>query len=138
MKKLSEGQLEELRQMAAVYGLKGWHFHKDSRGFVIITREGIERIQSHLKMRVEFEPVHEWSDADKGRYVIAAKAWIVDGEKHMVSMSYGEVTANNNKNGYPVAMAEKRALSRVVLKLAGMYQLGVYGEDEVDTKNPGQ
>jgi hypothetical protein len=131
MKKLSEGQLEELREMATRYGLKGWHFHKDSRGFVIITREGIERIMSHLKMRVEFEPVHEWSDADKGRYVIAAKAWIVDGEKHMVSMSYGEVTASNNKNAYPVAMAEKRALSRVVLKLAGMYQLGVYGEDEI-------
>ena len=131
MKKLSEGQLEELRTIATVYGLKGWHFHKDSRGFVIITREGIERIQSHLKMRVEYTPVHEWSDADKGRYVISAKAWIPDGDDHMVSTSYGEVTASNNKNAYPVAMAEKRALSRVVLKLAGMYQLGVYGEDEI-------
>ena len=33
---------------------------------------------------------------------------------------------------YPVAMAEKRALSRVVLKAAGFYALGVYGEDEAE------
>jgi hypothetical protein len=29
-------------------------------------------------------------------------------------------------------MAEKRALSRAVLKLAGFYQHNVYGEDEVE------
>jgi hypothetical protein len=29
-------------------------------------------------------------------------------------------------------MAEKRALSRAILKLAGFYTAGVYGEDEID------
>jgi hypothetical protein len=29
-----------------------------------------------------------------------------------------------------VAMAEKRAMSRAVLKLVGMYELGAMGEDE--------
>ena len=29
-------------------------------------------------------------------------------------------------------MAEKRSLSRIVLKLSGMYELGVFGEDESD------
>ena len=29
-------------------------------------------------------------------------------------------------------MAEKRAMSRCVLKLTGFYELGVYGEDEVN------
>jgi len=29
-------------------------------------------------------------------------------------------------------MAEKRALSRAVLKLAGLYKEGVYGEDEIE------
>ena len=38
----------------------------------------------------------------------------------------------NNRNAYPIAMAEKRALSRVVLKMAGFYELGVYGEDEMN------
>ena len=30
-------------------------------------------------------------------------------------------------------MAEKRAMSRVILKLTGFYELGVFGEDESDT-----
>ena len=29
-------------------------------------------------------------------------------------------------------MAEKRALSRAVLKVTGFYELGVFGEDESD------
>ena len=101
---------------------------------VTITREGTERIMSHLKMRVEYAPIFEWSDAEKGRYIISAKAWIPDGGPHMVAASFGEVTASNNKNAYPVAMAEKRALSRAVLKLAGMYRLNVYGEDEIQNE----
>ena len=30
-------------------------------------------------------------------------------------------------------MAEKRAMSRAVLKLTGFYELGVFGEDESDS-----
>ena len=32
---------------------------------------------------------------------------------------------------FPVAMAEKRAMSRVVLKIAGFYEQGVFGQDEI-------
>jgi hypothetical protein len=46
--------------------------------------------------------------------------------------TFGEVSKSNNRNAYPIAMAEKRALSRAILKLAGFYQLEVYGEDEVE------
>jgi hypothetical protein len=46
--------------------------------------------------------------------------------------TYGEVSKSNNRNQYPIAMAEKRALSRAILKLAGFYQLEVYGEDELE------
>jgi hypothetical protein len=45
--------------------------------------------------------------------------------------TYGEVNKSNNRNNYPIAMAEKRALSRAVLKLAGFGN--VYGEDEIDS-----
>ena len=34
---------------------------------------------------------------------------------------------------FPVAMAEKRAMSRAVLKLTGFYELGVFGEDESES-----
>jgi hypothetical protein len=45
--------------------------------------------------------------------------------------SFGEVSPANNKNGYPYAMAEKRAKDRVALKLLGMAGL-VYSEEEAD------
>ena len=133
-KQLSEEQLTELRTMAKHYELKGHHFHKDSRGFIIITRAGVEQIAAKLGARVEFEPVHEWSDAGEGRYVIKAQAWY----EKTVATSYGEVSSKNNRNAYPVAMAEKRAMSRAVLKLAGLYKFNVYGEDEVDAKDAAQ
>ena len=46
--------------------------------------------------------------------------------------TYGEASPSNNTNSYPVAMAEKRAMSRAVLKLAGFYEHQVFGEDEAE------
>ena len=34
---------------------------------------------------------------------------------------------------YVMEMAEKRAMSRAVLKLTGFYELGVFGEDESES-----
>jgi hypothetical protein len=48
-----------------------------------------------------------------------------------VEWATGEASPKNNKNGYPWAMAEKRAKDRVVLKLVGIHGL-VYSEDEAD------
>lgn len=45
--------------------------------------------------------------------------------------SIGECSPKNNKNAYPWAMAEKRAIDRVILKLIGIHGL-VYSEDEAD------
>ena len=36
----------------------------------------------------------------------------------------------NTNSWYVIEMAEKRAMSRAVLKLTGFYELGVFGEDE--------
>ena len=38
----------------------------------------------------------------------------------------------NCNSFYIMEMAEKRALSRSVLKLTGFYELGLFGEDESD------
>jgi len=137
MAQLNEEQKAELRQLAQRYELKGHHFHADRRGFIIVTRAGVEQIAAKLGILYDLEPVYEWCDAEKARYVIRCKAWmpLKDGQ-HAQVQSYGEVSAKNNSNAYPVAMAEKRALSRSVLKLAGMYKLNVYGEDEIPTETP--
>lgn len=44
--------------------------------------------------------------------------------------SIGECNPKNNRNAYPWAMAEKRAVDRVILKLIGIHGL-VYSEDEM-------
>lgn len=44
--------------------------------------------------------------------------------------SIGEASSKNSKNAYPWAMAEKRSIDRVILKLIGIHGL-VYSEDEM-------
>jgi len=45
-------------------------------------------------------------------------------------MTFGEASPKNCRQSYVLAMAEKRAMSRIVLKLTGFYALGVFGQDE--------
>ena len=61
---------------------------------------------------------------------VVIKATAKKGDKTI--QTFGEAAPMNNTNSYPVAMAEKRAMSRAVLKLAGFYEHGVFSEDESD------
>ena len=45
--------------------------------------------------------------------------------------SYGEASDKNCQNKYPLAMAEKRAKDRVILKLVGLHGY-IYSEDEME------
>lgn len=51
--------------------------------------------------------------------------------KERVEYSYGEASPKNNKNAYPVAMAEKRGKDRVILKLLAAHG-DLYSEEEAD------
>ena len=63
--------------------------------------------------------------------VVAIKCTASLGKAKVIT--YGEATPKNNKNGYPYAMAEKRAIDRAILKLIGIHGF-VYSDDEVDDK----
>ena len=126
---------EELKALATRFGMKGNHFHADQRGFIIVTRQGIEHIQDKLNIKVSLTPFKEWSNPEEGRYVVqcfARRPMPYGGE--LTVQTFGEVSKANNRNAYPIAMAEKRAVSRAVLKLAGLYKEGMYGEDEMETQ----
>lgn len=125
---MKESQKERFRLMSKQYGLEKDDFFKAPQGFVIITRTGVEKVQRALGIEVTYQVVSELSDSSAGMYVIKA----VGCNKDKQVESFGEASPKNCRNSYPVAMAEKRALSRVVLKMADMYELGIYGEDEVD------
>jgi hypothetical protein len=91
----------------------------------IITRAGIEKIQYHNNIEVRYS-VESIVPPD----FVVVKAIAKKGD--VVVESFGEASANNTRQSYPVAMAEKRALARVVLKISGAYKYGVFGEDESD------
>lgn len=101
----------------------------------IITRTGIEKIQSKLKIGVTYEIISH--DHKLGYFIVKATGIIkVDDDKmptyYITCETFGECSPENNKQKYPLAMAEKRALSRVVLKLSGLYEMGVFGELEAE------
>ena len=130
---VKETKEETLKRLFLANGLVKEDVYKDKRGFVIITRTGIDKIVSSMNIQVAYEPVtmtKEW-------VVIRATASMRVGPAETDirnMMSFGEASDDNLMGGakkFPVAMAEKRAMSRVVLKIAGFYEQGVFGQDEL-------
>jgi len=100
------------------------------RSVNIITRTGIEKIQYHNNITVTFDV-----ESINPEFVVV-KATAKKGDVSVES--YGEASPQNTQQKYPVAMAEKRALSRVILKITGLYKYGVFGEDESDDFKQGK
>lgn len=92
----------------------------------IITRSGIDKIQGLSSITINYDMQH----LDLKAQTCCIKATGTKDDK--VIQTFGESSPENNRNSYPVAIAEKRAMSRIVLKLCGFYELGVFGEDESD------
>jgi hypothetical protein len=117
----------DTKELVLKYGLDNKDVFKHPKmGFLIVTRAGIEKIQAKENIKVEFEIMH--CSEDHKYVVVEARASV--GNKNI--QTYGEASPENNRMPYPIAMAEKRALSRSVLKIAGLYAHGIFGEDELD------
>ena len=99
--------------------------------YVIITRTGIDKIQGIEQINIHYDVI----ECQKDFAVIKANARKED----KIIQTFGSALKGNNfKDGncnswYVAEMAEKRAMSRAVLKLTGFYELGVFGEDESDS-----
>ena len=92
--------------------------------YLIITRGGIEKIQAKEKIDVKYEVV-------KCEPNFAAVKAYNDKLQTFGSAFKGATFKDGNTNShYVLEMAEKRAMSRIVLKQTGFYELGVFGEDE--------
>lgn len=113
-----------LRDMAKKYKLTKDDFFKSPQQWVIIKRTGIDKIQSIENMSIDLKMI----DHDPSIKSVTIQASSTHLNRTVTS--FGEANESNCKNQYPVAMAEKRAISRVVLKLVGAYGQGIYSEDE--------
>ena len=98
--------------------------------YKIITRGGINKIEANMNISVFFEVIK----CEPHFAVIKAVATMGDKEiETFGSALKGNTFKDGNTNSwYVMEMAEKRALSRAVLKLTGFYELGVFGEDEAE------
>jgi len=96
--------------------------------YIIITRSGIEKIQAWEDIGITYEVIK----CEKDFCVVKAQASKAETEiQTFGSALKGKGFQDGNCNTwYVMEMAEKRALSRAVLKLTGFYELGVFGEDE--------
>ena len=95
--------------------------------YIIITRSGIDKIQALENIRIRYEAVKCEPN------FAAVRATAIKGEVTIETFGSAlkKVVKNGNCNSwYVLEMAEKRAMSRAVLKLTGFYELGVFGEDE--------
>ena len=98
--------------------------------YTIITRAGIDKIQANNKINIDYEVVK----CERDFAVVKAYATI-NGQNIQTfgSALKGDFKTGNCNTWYVMEMAEKRAMSRAVLKLTGFYELGVFGEDESES-----
>jgi len=117
---------EKIKEAYNKYGLDKSDVFKHQH-YIIITRSGIEKIQAIEQIHLDYEIVK----CEKDFCVIKAHAKKDD----IMLQTFGSALKGDFKSGttnswYVVEMAEKRAMSRAVLKMTGLYELGVFGEDE--------
>ena len=96
------------------------------RGTWVVKHKTLERIAVHLGIKFD-SPKIIHSDMESKQVAIEVTGRIAEES----AWSIGEAAPYNNKNGYPFAMAEKRAKDRVILKLAGIHG-DAYSEEEAD------
>ena len=119
--------IDKLKALYAKYDLTKDDVYKHQH-YIIITRSGIDKIQAVEKIFIDYDVIK----CETNFCVVKANA-SKEGAKIQTfgSAIKGESFKDGNTNTwYVMEMAEKRAMSRAVLKLTGFYELGVFGEDE--------
>ena len=117
---------DKIKEAYEKYGLTRDDVFKHQH-YIIITRSGIEKIQAIEQIKIDYEVIK----CEKDFCVIKAIA-IKDKE---IVQTFGSALKGGFKDGntmswYVTEMAEKRAMSRAVLKMTGLYELGIFSEDE--------
>jgi hypothetical protein len=120
---------DKLVELYKKYGLEKEDVFKQQH-YVIITRTGIDKIQAIEQIEIKYDVIK----CEPQFAVFKANA---HKEGKSIETFGSALKGDNYKDGncnswYVAEMAEKRAMSRAVLKLTGFYELGVFGEDESD------
>jgi hypothetical protein len=99
--------------------------------FTIITRAGIQKIQANNNISITYEVI----ECSKNYCVVKAIATSKDQtiETFGSALKGDNYKEGNTNSWYVMEIAEKRALSRSILTICGLYQFGIFGEDESES-----
>ena len=129
---------EKIKEKYLHYGLEKEDVFKHQH-YVIITRSGIDKIQAIEDIIIDYEVINCERDFCVVKAYAHKEQLIHDTPCEVKIQTFGSALKGEGfKDGncntwYVMEMAEKRAMSRAVLKLTGFYELGVFGEDESET-----
>lgn len=90
--------------------------------FTIIKRTGVDKVMARAGIKVSYDVVA----CDREHAAVMATA---SNDEDTVT-TFGSASPDNCRSPYYLEMAEKRAKSRAVLMLCGLYAHGVYSEVE--------
>ena len=119
----------KLRELYKKYELEPADFFK-SKNFTIITRGGIEKIQAKENLRIKYEVIKCEPEFCSIKAITEKDDIYIE---TFGSAKYGDYKNGNTQTWYLCEMAEKRALSRCVLKYSGFYKYNIFGEDESES-----
>lgn len=122
MGKPSKGVLDFMAKYA-IDSDEIWEVHGSTW---VVKHKALERVAVEVGVKWE-RPSVQVCDLTNKIAVICAFGKLGDHEE----WSFGEASPANNKNSYPMAMAEKRARDRVILKLLVSHG-ALYSESEAD------
>lgn len=118
---------EKIAELYKEYGLEKEDVFKHQH-YLILTRSGIEKIQAKAKVEISYNVER----CEPNFAVVKAFAQMenISIETFGSALKGNDFKDGNTNSWYVMEMAEKRAMSRAVLKITGFYELGVFGEDE--------
>jgi hypothetical protein len=121
---------DKLIELYKKYDLQKEDFFKHQH-YTIITRQGIDKIQALEKIFINYEVIK--CEANFAVFKAIASKGNSNIETFGSALKGATYSEGSTNSWYVAEMAEKRAMSRAVLKLTGFYELGVFGEDESES-----
>jgi len=122
-KNYTEELIKNFREKYNLTGEDFWELQQ-RKGTWIVSHRAVEKIALTEGYNWKLEVLNFSPDV-----VVKCILTTADGKTTIESL--GEATPNNNKNQYPYAMAEKRAVDRCVLKLANAHGY-LYTDDDAE------
>ena len=120
---------DKIKEMYYKYDLDKEDVFKHQH-YVILTRSAIEKIQAQEDIDFDFDIVKSEKD------FASVKGWATKDNKTIRTTGSAKkgVTSKdgNTFSWYVLEMAEKRCFARATLKILGLYEIGVKGEDEAE------